>query len=398
MKKFLLVIMLLTLMLSGCNVIVSSSQTPASHSPTVEVFPSESTGTATEAPTATQAESAARMIVYIGRDGNLWRVNSSTLEREQLTADAAGFSTNNTTDVVEYRSPAWSSDGRFLVVERSLGIPNSSGYDFSYALMVYDSENGEIRVLMDKGQTLGYSWKPGTHLLAYTLAVPNDYWVARGQVDTALLSGVWTVDAYTGETAELVKPEAGYSLSDPTWSPNGQIISFEEVLYMEGRGPFAYYDFAAQKYVRWEKPIGSVSWSPDGSQLLHDNLNYAPAYDERIFLTNRDRSSEIQLSPDVQVGYAYDPLFSPSGKQLVYIAVQGYDPDLTARVMVQDLPDGQPRELTSLSQIYGLSWTPDGQGLLYAAGNYPDTKVTLLSIIDGTTHELGDGWQAVMQP
>lgn len=398
MKRFIIVTVLFALILSGCNVITSSSQIPESHSPTIDVITAAPSAFPTTEAVTAQPELAGKTVVFLGRDGNLWLVNTATLEKKQVTNDAATFSTNNTTEVIEYSIPKWSGDGQYLVYERTQGTPNGNGYDFKYSLMLYEVESGQSRVLLDKGQTLGYSWKPGSHLLAYALAVPNDYWVARGQVDPSLVSGIWMVNADTSEVAELVKPEAGYSLSDPAWAPNGQIISFEEVLYMEGRGPFAYYDFTNGKYVRWEESIGAVSWSVDGSQLLHDNLNYAPSYDERIFLTNRDSRTEVQLSPDVKEGYAYDPMYSPDGDQMVYIAVQGVDPDLTARIMVQDLPDGQPREVAVLTQIYDLQWTPDGSGLLYAAGNYPDTRVILLSLKDSSTLELGDGWQASMQP
>ena len=63
--------------------------------------------------------------------------------------------------------------------------------------------------------------------------------------DAALATGISAIDLDTGETSLLVEPENGYTLILPTWSPDGRFISFDELIYMEGRGPFAYYDFEA---------------------------------------------------------------------------------------------------------------------------------------------------------
>jgi Tol biopolymer transport system component len=300
--------------------------------------------------------------------------------------------------VITYQSPAWSSDGRYLAFEREVGKAIESGFSFSYSLLTYDSTTAAIQPVLENMDTVGFAWKPGTHLLTFAQAVDPNYFTARGQVDSNLATGIYWLDLDSGGAGELVKPEAGYALVSPQWAPNGQIISFNELVYMEGQGPFAYYDFTTNQYVRWEVPIGSVDWSLDGSQLLHDNMTYAPSYTERIFLVNRDRSGERQLSAELENGYAMYPLFSPLGDRIAYLEVTGMDMDTTTTLMIQDLPDGQPSKLLLLHQAYNLTWTPDGNSLLVSSGNYPDLQVLLISADEGSYQVLADGWQPAMQP
>jgi len=197
--------------------------------------------------------------------------------------------------------------------------------------------------------------------------------------------------------SRLVAPEGGYTLVNPNWSPDGQILSFEELIYMEGRGNFAFYDFAAGKYTAWNKAIGAVSWFTDGSKLLHDNMNYTPTYTERVFEIQRDGSGEVRLSPEAENSYAYDPHYSPDGRQIVYISVVGMDPDVSNELVLIDA-NGVTRPLTKLTQVYNLTWTPDGQNLLLATGNYPELKTVLVSLDEGGQTPVSDGWQAVMRP
>jgi hypothetical protein len=41
---------------------------------------------------------------------------------------------------------------------------------------------------------------------------------------------------------------------------------------MEGRGRFAYYDFATQEYLSWERVIGFYSWSPGAKFVASDEM------------------------------------------------------------------------------------------------------------------------------
>jgi hypothetical protein len=81
--------------------------------------------------------------------------------------------------------------------------------------------------------------------LAYIPELEGEYFTTRGdKPDSTYAKGIIGFEVDSGETVELVKPERGYALYGPVWSPDGRFLSFNELLYMEGRGPFAYYDFS----------------------------------------------------------------------------------------------------------------------------------------------------------
>lgn len=408
MKRILFTVVLFSLMMAGCmplaTVPVSSTSSTATVEPTVEVLPVEPNGgigdTPTDAPVAQPTSSPVpqeRIVALVGLDGNIVLVNVENGEKKAVTSDAASYASGNAAPVVIYQNPKWSSDGRYLAFERQDGTPTKEGYSFSYALKVYDYETGETRVALDGQQTAGFAWKPGSHLLSFALAAQPNYFVTRGGVYASLATGISAVDIDTMSGSRLVAPEGGYTLVNPNWSPDGQILSFEELIYMEGRGNFAFYDFAAGKYTAWNKAIGSVSWFMDGSKLLHDNLNYTPSYTERIFEIKRDGSGEVRLSPEAENSYAYNPLYSPDGSQIAYISVVGMDPDVSNELVLIDA-SGVTHPLTKLTQVYYLSWTPDGQNLLVATGNYPEVKTVLISLAEGQQLPVADGWQAVMRP
>jgi Tol biopolymer transport system component len=405
MKKILSTLILLAILLAGCTNPTAApsdmptpaqAETPAQPAPTEAPTP-EPSAEPTAAPTTVQPEPAAtQWVAFIGRDGNLKLVDAVSGTAQFITTDAVPFSSNS--DVISYQRPLWSSDGRYLLFEREFGKAMESGYSFSYSLMIYDSTTGQVTSVLEDVIFAGYTWKPNTHQITYARSADPNYFTARGEVDAALATGLFWLDVDSGGTGELVKPEAGYTLVDPRWAPNGQLVSFSELIYMEGRGPLATYDFTAGQYVRRGEAIGFVDWSLDGSQMVFDYQNYAPSYTERIFLANRDGSGQRQLSADLENGYASSPLFSPAGDKVAYIETQGMEPQLTISLMVLDSLDSQPRNLAQLTQAYNLAWTPDGTGLLVATGNYPETQVALYSVADGSFRILADGWQAVMQP
>lgn len=405
MKRFFFILVLVSafsLLLAGCMPLAaipvsSSTSTAAPVEPTIEVLPVEPDGGPGNTPATAQAP-LERVVAYQARNGNIELLDLESGLITPLTSDAAGYGSGNAAPVVIYQNPQWSSDGRFLAFERQTGTPEKEGYSFTYALMVYDFQSGATSVALDGPQVAGFAWQPGTHRIAFGLAVQPGYFATRGGVDSSLATGISGLDIDTLSGSRLVAPENGFTLANPTWSPDGQILSFEEVIYMEGRGNFAFYDFAAGVYTHWDKAIGSVNWSSDGAGLLHDNLNYAPSYSERIFEINRDGSNERQLSPDAENAYDYNPLYSPDGSQIAYIAARGQDPDTTSALMLLPVAGGAARELVRLNQVYDLTWTPDGQNLLVATGNYPELKVTLVSLVDGAQTALADGWQAVMRP
>lgn len=375
----------------------TNTDTPIAMEATTTIQPATQTqepSPPTETPTPQEVPG---WLAYIGNDGNIWMVERVSGEKQQVTDDAVPFLPGEPPPEkeVSYCCTQWSSDSSLLAYRRDAGTAIESGYQYLIELWVYAPETQESHMLMQGENLPGFSWKPESHLITYALPIPTEYFLNRS---SGLATGIWLVDADAGDTSQLVSPERDFSLANPIWSPDGRFLSFEEVLAMEGRGNFAYYDFANQEYISWEEAIGQYDWSPDGETIAYDRLNYTPVGDERIWLRDRQNVNERQISPDSQPGYAFRPKFSPKGDQLAYLAkLNGPETD-PVTLFVVDLPDGEPGDLGTFDQVYQISWSPDGAFLALSTGPYESAQVVEVTVADGTRRVLAEGREPVWRP
>lgn len=366
------------------NVVVNSIETTFEWNPQA--------GEASDDPTEVANDPTAR-IAYIAADGNVWVLNRASGETRQITPDATpdspgGVQQDNT---ITYLSPEISSDGTFVAYRRDAGTPVEWGMQYQFSLWVYNLETNESRQITDQ-YPVGLAWKPGTHLLAYGLPVNDNYFNFRGEKPNAdLATGIRVVDADGGEPFELVKPERGYSLVGPEWSPDGRFVSFDEVLYMEGRGPFAYYDTTNQEYIAWDDAIGNYSWYLDGSQIAYDRLTYVANGEERIFLKEMPNGEESLFTDEIEQDYAFLPVFSPGGDRIAFLAGTVNLDDNIYTLIVQDLVGGTSMQLGEFESVMGLSWSPDGQYLILSSGPYNAQQVYEVSPVDGSSRVLAEG-------
>lgn len=393
-SRITLVISFLLLSLTG----VACASSLVSESPVVTVVPSvplvtEAVVTPSEAaPESEPSPDDGATIAYIGMDGNLWVIEPGGEGPRQLTQDGTSLDSypDQPSPTVNYYFPAISSDGRFLAVRRDEGTPIESGMEYEFGLWVYDLASGEASLIYDKTPA-GFAWKPGTHILAYGLGVETEYFIHRGQPDASLARGIWAADLDTGATSELVAPERGYALYSPTWSPDGRYLGFDELLYMEGRGPFAYYDFESRQYIPWNDPIGNYEWSADSSRITYDYLTYSPIGTERILLKEFPAGTETQFSPEIEGGYMFHPVFSPQSDRIAYLVALGGPDSFTYNLYIQDLAGGESRDLGFFESVWDLVWMPDGGSLLFSAGPYEARQVLQISVFDGSVIVLGSG-------
>jgi Tol biopolymer transport system component len=162
---------------------------------------------------------------------------------------------------------------------------------------------------------------------------------------------------------------------------------------MEGRGPFAYYDFETNGYISWDEPLGDYDWSPDGSQLAYDRLTYTATDTERIFTRPRQDGAEVQVSPNVDQGYAFLPVYSPDGLQIAYLSNPGGPDSMQNTLVVQDLASGEIRELGSYESVWYLNWSSDGRALVFSAGTHLSQTVYAYDLLNGSAMEIAQGSQ-----
>ena len=205
------------------------------------------------------------------------------------------------------------------------------------------------------------------------------------------------VDVKSGEISELVVPQ-GFSLVQPKWSPDGSLVSFDEVYLMEGRGNFAWYDFTSNTYHSWENAVGGYDWSPAGI-LAYDYLTYIPSGEERIMLNDRMNTVEELFSSSVQEGrFAFAPRFSPSGAQLAYVVGNGsLDEVLGYQLMIQTIDNSDAQMLLEGEQIETFAWSGDGSFISASLGFYGSADIVVIDVLNGTVTEVAQGWSPVWQ-
>jgi len=405
MKRFGFTLIFLLLAQIACNVagtpavvLAPTEVATATLIPTVVSLTSTPPPTPTMEPSPTPTEvpqGPSGWIAYIGSDSNLWLVDASSRELRQLTYDGVTWDASNQGQImVTYEDPQWSSDGKLLAYERQTGTPIESGYQYQFDLLVYELATDQFRPVLVNQQTAGYAWKPGAYLIAYGTMIDMQYFLNR---DSQYANGIWAIDLEAGDTYELVAPQGGRPLVRPNWSPDGRFLGFDEVLAMDGRGEFAYYDFEAQKYTAWKDVIGSYSWSPDGSLIAYDKQGYIAQGDERIWLNTRQKDNERSFSPKYEQGYSFGPAFSPQGDRIAYLSnLDGLD-NTQFSLFVVSVNGSEGPSLGIFDQTWKLDWSPDGKWLALNNGPYENKQILVVSTEDSSTKTLAQGSQFAWQ-
>jgi len=331
-------------------------------------------------------------MAYLSSDGNVWMQDLPDGQPRQVTNDGSDPRTFDLPNV-SYDQPLISSDGTLLAYRRGASELYGSGIITDYGLWVTNLATGENIEVYDQSP-VGYSWKPNSHLLAYASELDEAYFPMRGtQPDAAYATSIMGYDADTGITTELVKPERGFAIVRPAWSPDGRFISFDEVVYYEGRGPFAYYDFNTNNYIHWNEALGIYSWSLDGESLAYDNMTYTATGDESIFIRSRQTGEISEFSMNYNPGYAMMPVFSPQGDRIAYL-VSFNDPDAQQfSLYTQPYPQGEAVALGEFDNVYLLNWSPDGTRLILSSGPYPEQSITEVNLLTGESSVKAKGMQ-----
>lgn len=330
-------------------------------------------------------------VAYLGSDGNLWVGSLHGMGQRQVTTDGTALTGGLASDrEVNYYIPRISSDGRYVAVRRDEGQTVVGGVEYTFSLMVYDLETGEALQVFDQTPA-GFDWKPGTHLLAYALPVPEAYFSARGEVDASLAKSIMGFDVDSRTASELVAPEGSFAIYSPEWSPDGRYLAFEEVWNYEGSGYFAYYDFETVTYHSWDEAIGLYDWSPDASQIVYDRMTYTPTGEERIYLRDLAGGDEVLLSTDTSGGYAFAPAYSPLGDRVAYFVHKGAIDEQVFDLYIQDLSGGEPLVLGDFIAAQPIEWSGDGAYLFFSSGSWESQQISAVNAADGSISLVAQG-------
>ena len=353
--------------------------------------------TNTTFPTQTTSATNEKLLAYVGSDGNLWLSTPNGSQKKPITQGATEYRPGSAEEGVVFSDPIFSSDGKYLVYTRRIDRTAEAGIASQYSVIRYEVSSGHAQMVFENQQVSGYSWRPDSYLLAYSLPTDAQYFTGPGEAESKL--AIWEIDTQTGSTQEIVAPMRGFHLYRPQWSPLGDRLTFQEIRQLEGQGNFAFFDFKTGKYIAWDRPIGAYSWSLDEKQIIYDTISYAPVPGNQIWSDDGLGLNEVALTEKDESAVVMYPIFAPKGDQFVYLKQKIDPPDAEYEIYIRSAkPGSQASLLGSFPQAGDLRWSPDGKYLSLAYGAYPQQKIAILPITGEKAQLLDAGSQPVWQP
>jgi Tol biopolymer transport system component/DNA-binding winged helix-turn-helix (wHTH) protein len=187
----------------------------------------------------------------------------------------------------------------------------------------------------------------------------------------------------------------------PAWSPQGDRIAF-----VRAEGPFAgaplsihtvpwsggqtkkVADLVTPAVLHLRHPIPMLAWSPDGRYLVYgERPPDAPAKIVRFDLAERKRTVLSDPPQRTDAVGDFGPRYSPDGKRIAFfrgVAVWNLD------LWLMDADGGDARRITELRMVEAdaIAWTPDGQELLFTAGDGFKFRSYSINPDEGVPHPL----------
>lgn len=189
---------------------------------------------------------------------------------------------------------------------------------------------------------------------------------------------IYVVPALGGIPIPRIDGTSNSSAYSPAWSPEGDKIAYVQ----EGAIHIFHTETGDTDKIAETKDAHCLNWSPDGTQIAYVSGNLAFVFisvelPEALFpyignkapssisILTISKGSSVQVTQDVSLNMS--PVWTPDGKQLLFISDRGGARDIYAvSLSSSGKPKTLPRSLTTGIAAHTISISKDGQKLVYS--------------------------------
>jgi Tol biopolymer transport system component len=227
---------------------------------------------------------------------------------------------------------------------------------------------------------------------AYPAFSPDGQLVAYSARDVSKVGAFHIfVRTVAPDTPRQLTTENGNDIS-PVWSPDGQKIAFLRIIGGSAQYIVAPVGGGAEEKVAefpaagdQAQPFPALAWLRDGESLVVTATSEKQASAIALVNLSDKKITRVTNPPEGSDGDS-TPAVSPDGSMIAFVRANGSD---GADIHLCDPTGGALRRLTFDDRlIRGLSWTPDGHDLVYAANRAGGHRLWRVPAFGGTPREI----------
>lgn len=350
----------------------TDTPTPTEIPPTATDTP---TPTKTPRPTATPTPTIPPLwgrfpgsIVFTGIDSNgiqLYLIDMQTRDIRQLTD-------NQEINIL----PIWSPDGSRIAYARL-------HQDDTVSLRVIELGDGSDSLLLD-----GFT----TEFLSISWSSDGRFLVFDGTLGTDTCRCIYRVSMQTGQLVNLTPGSSAWD-AFPSFSPDGSRIAFtsdrqpgesisDDIWVMNSNGGSAV-NLTPNGEFLWEDSHGA--WGPEGERIAFIRFGIlasptSPGAPAGLWIVNADGSGEELITALDTALLSKELTWSPDGSWIAFGVSAGDDEE----IWLVDVATGETRRIAKRTgSLYGITWAPDSSALAFTHRQGQDLEI-LVAAVDGS--------------